>query len=478
MVEMVVEQQAPAMQRLQAAVAAEAAAQAEKAAAILDLAHEQNWLEGAEFEMVGRRPVRIGADDTPLVDETLPLEIAALTGTSVGSATTLIRDIVNLHHRHDHTWAAVTDGRVPLWRARQLTQVAETFGLGVGECMQVDAKIAPLLGVVGWGRVMARYRAAIIEVAPAKVAAQNARGRRNRHVTFGTDGDDPTLSWMSALADTSDVKAFEHLLGLVTKALVDLGDTDPVEVVRSKALGRMADPEGVLALLDGVDDNTVDARQGERRSRRRHAPVAQVFVHVSSDVLEEGGAARVERLGPVLVDGLSQVVGHHRIKLTPVLTVNGTPEPVVDAYEVPQSIREAVFVRDRYEVFPFSSREARARTWITPSRMSTVWLVRRVRRTLVRCPAGRIGVGRMAGGGSPSLVRGCSGGNHPAVRSIGSGRTAPGTSPRTAPTRPPSNGSACGNSTDASADRRTDRSWTRRCRALRRARPLGSGKCP
>lgn len=40
--------------------------------------------------MVGRRPVRIGADDTPLVDETLPLEIAALTGTSVGSATALI----------------------------------------------------------------------------------------------------------------------------------------------------------------------------------------------------------------------------------------------------------------------------------------------------------------------------------------------------------------------------------------------------
>ena len=276
MIEMVVEQQAPAMQRLQAAVAAEAAAQAAKAVAILDLAHEQEWYAGAEFEMVGRRPVRIGVDDAPLVDETLPLEVAALTGTSVAAATALIRDIVNLHHRHEHAWRAVTDGRIPLWRARQLTQLAEAFELGMGECMMADARIQPMLGLVGWGRVMARYRAAIIEVAPAKVAAHNAKGRRNRHIAFGTDSDDPTLSWMSALADTGDVRAFEHLLGLVTKALIELGDTDPIDIVRSKALGRMADPEGVLALLDGTDDNSFEARQTEKRSRRRHAPVAQV----------------------------------------------------------------------------------------------------------------------------------------------------------------------------------------------------------
>lgn len=97
MVEMVVEQQTPAlvapgsaMQRLRAAVAAENAAQATKAAAILDLAHENSWLCGDEFELVGRRLVRVGADETPLVDEALPLEVAALMGTSVGAATVLI----------------------------------------------------------------------------------------------------------------------------------------------------------------------------------------------------------------------------------------------------------------------------------------------------------------------------------------------------------------------------------------------------
>ena len=359
MVETVVEQQAPAMQRLQAAVAAEAAAQAAKAVAILDLAHEHDWWEGAEFEMIGNRPVRIGADDTLLVEETLPLEIAALTGTSLASATALIRDIVNLHARHEHAWHAVTQGRIPLWQARKLTQTAETFNLGYGECLLVDAKIEPLLGVVGWGRVMARYRAAIIEVAPAKVAARHQKGRGNRHVTVNTDTDDATLSWMSALADTSDLKAFEHLLALVTNALIAQGDTDPIDVVRSKALGRMADPEGVLALLDGIDDQTFEAQQTEKRSRRRHAPVAQVYIHISADHLEDGGPARIERLGPVLIDELSHVIGHHRIKLSPVIHVNDTPEPAVDAYEVPESMRQAVFSRDRYEVFPYSAREAR-----------------------------------------------------------------------------------------------------------------------
>jgi hypothetical protein len=359
MIETVVEREAPAMERLQAALAAESAAQAAKARAILDLALEREWCEGDEFEMVGERPVRIGGQGTPLVDESLPLELAALAGISVTSATLLIRDVVNLHGRHPSVWRAVEDGRVPLWRARQLSQLADTFELGYGECLRVDAKIEPCLGLLGWGRVMARFRAAIIQVAPEKVAAHADRSRRSRHVRTGVSEDDPALGWMTALADTADVKAFESLLGLVTKALIEQGDPDPIDVVRSKALGRMADPEGVLALLDGVDDTTPAAQQGEKRSRRRHAPTAQVYVHVSTDVLEDGGAARIEKLGPVLVDELSHVVGHHRIRLTPVVYVNDAPEPAVDAYDIPEPMREAVLIRDRHEVFPYSSREAR-----------------------------------------------------------------------------------------------------------------------
>lgn len=96
----VVEREAPAMERLRAALAAESAAQAAKARAVLDLAMARQWCDGDEFELVGERPVRVGGDGTPLVGESLPLEIAALAGISVTSATLLIRDVVNLYGRH------------------------------------------------------------------------------------------------------------------------------------------------------------------------------------------------------------------------------------------------------------------------------------------------------------------------------------------------------------------------------------------
>lgn len=359
MVEMAIEElAAPVVQRLRSAVAAERAAQAAQASAILELAREVDWSTDDEFVMEGPRMIRFGFDGTPLVDESLPLEIAALYGISQVAAVGLIGDVVNLEWRHEALWAAVTDGRLPLWQARKLAQIAVTFTLSGGQCGLIDEKVAPLLGVVGWGRIQARYRAAIVELLPWKVREYHESRQPTRHVSTGVDADDPTLSWMSALADTGDVQAFEQLLGLVTKALIDLGDTDPVEIVRSKALGRMADPEGVLALLDGVDDDTTAGSLTEKRSRRRHSPTAQVFVHLNAEDLENGGVARIERLGPVLVDDLSRVVGHHRVTLTPVVETGGE-EPVTDAYEVPDSMRSRLHMRDRFEVFPFSCREAR-----------------------------------------------------------------------------------------------------------------------
>jgi hypothetical protein len=63
----------PAISRLRAAAEARAQAEIAEALAIADLAAEHEWDEGADFDVVGTRPVRIGADGTALVDEFLPL---------------------------------------------------------------------------------------------------------------------------------------------------------------------------------------------------------------------------------------------------------------------------------------------------------------------------------------------------------------------------------------------------------------------
>lgn len=143
MVEVVARPGEPAIDRLRRAVRAERVAQAEQAAAILALAEEAEWTEADEFDVVGTRPVRIGADGTRLIDEHLPLEVAAAAGMSVDAAIWLVRDVLNLAARLPAVWQAVQQGVFPLWRARDLAQRTEAAGLDLAECRQVDAAIAP-----------------------------------------------------------------------------------------------------------------------------------------------------------------------------------------------------------------------------------------------------------------------------------------------------------------------------------------------
>ena len=76
-----------AAERLRVAADARSRAEVEEAVAIVELSRACEWPEDASFDVIGTRPVRIGADGTALVDEFLPLEVAAIKGISVASAT-------------------------------------------------------------------------------------------------------------------------------------------------------------------------------------------------------------------------------------------------------------------------------------------------------------------------------------------------------------------------------------------------------
>jgi hypothetical protein len=94
--------------------------------AIAELAFGDGWESTNDLSYywdVGPKLVRVGADGTPLVNETLPLEIAAARRNSVGSATWLIRDIVNLKVRHPMTWQTIQEGEVPFWQAQRVAQL-------------------------------------------------------------------------------------------------------------------------------------------------------------------------------------------------------------------------------------------------------------------------------------------------------------------------------------------------------------------
>jgi len=88
-------------------------------------------------------------------------------------------------------------------------------------------------------------------------------------------------------------------------------------------------------------------------------PKTQIYVHLHADTLTNPDQlARVEKIGPVLVDQVKQLTQATNVKLTPVIHVGGAGE-TVDDYTIPTRIRNQVILRDPYEVAPWSSTEAR-----------------------------------------------------------------------------------------------------------------------
>ena len=230
------ESKAVATVRLRAAVEALSRAEVEQAVAIAELAEAQKWTAEATFDVIGTRPVRIGADGTALVDEFLPLEVATLKGISVASATWLIRDIVNLKARHPLLWFQATKGLIPMFRACQLAAEIAHFDLTIDQAQALDERLAPKLPTLPWRRVLRLARGLVTELAAEKVTALQQEARAARFVRK-LPTDDPAVAYLSARVDTADAIFFDTMVERVADILGERGDTDLKDIRRAKSVG-------------------------------------------------------------------------------------------------------------------------------------------------------------------------------------------------------------------------------------------------
>lgn len=323
--------------------------------AIADLAAEQAWDEHASFDVVGTRPVRLGADGTALVDEFLPLEVAAVKGISVGAATWLIRDIVNLKARHPLLWFQATKGLIPMWRACQLAAETARYDLTLDQAQALDAQLAPKVPTLPWRRVLQLARGLISEIAADKIEQLAEKARAARFVRK-LPTDDPTVAYLSARVDTADAVFFDAMVDRIADILAQRGDTDPKDVRRAKAVGILATPERARLMLTEATGTADPA--GVRSTDPRLLPEATVYVHVAEETLLAGrGTARVEQVGPLAATMLKLLVGNCRVRLTPV--IRPYADVAVDSYEIPDWMRRQVQLRDTYEIFPYSSHTSR-----------------------------------------------------------------------------------------------------------------------
>ncbi|TCO51584.1 uncharacterized protein DUF222 [Kribbella antiqua] len=99
------------------------------------------------------------------------------------------------------------------------------------------------------------------------------------------------------------------------------------------------------------------SRTGRRAGGGRLQPgKTEIYVHLTDHTLATGtGVLRVEELGPHLASQLAELVGHGPYVVKPVIDLN---EPAsVDAYEIPDRIRERVKLIHPAEQFPYGTAE-------------------------------------------------------------------------------------------------------------------------
>jgi hypothetical protein len=346
-------------------------------------------------------PVRLGGDGTPTVGDFAPAELGCALRISDGAADRLIGDALDLRHRLPQIWAAALGGRVPAYQARRIA--AATRHLSVEQAGWVDAQLAPSLGAVSCGRLETLLEAKIIEADPVGAEQRAALAAQERFVRLGR-ASEHGLKLIIARATAGDAIWFKATIDRIADILAQQGDTDSMEVRRSKAIGILAQPAQALQLLcehqgdewDGAaepaaaeaaetehDAEPADVAEGAAEAEQdaelsvvadhqslrlepppfdpdRARPRAVVYVHLSSEALTDGsGVARIEDVGPVLLGRLRSVLGDRcMINLKPVIDLPAGHTPV-DSYEIPARLREHLQLRYPADVFPYAAAVSR-----------------------------------------------------------------------------------------------------------------------
>jgi hypothetical protein len=361
------------------------------------------------------RPVRLGGEGTPTVADFASAELGCVLRMSDGSASRLIADALDLRHRLRLIWKAAASGQVPAFQARHIATA--TRHLTAAQAAVVDERIAPALGAVSFGRLQTLLEAAIMDADPEGADQRAAAAAEERFVRLGRRSQHG-LKLIIARATAGDAIWFKATVDRIADILARQGDTDSVDMRRSKAIGILAQPAEALRLLyrhqdddwEGPDEPadpagkateedldvaqpaaghdaadlidglaqtvelhpTGDAAATPERAHRslqllpppfdpqRARPRAVVYVHLGEEALSAGaGVARVEEVGPVLLSRLRLVLGDRcTINVKPVIDLPAG-HIAVDSYEIPASLREQILLRYPADVFPYAAAVSR-----------------------------------------------------------------------------------------------------------------------
>lgn len=330
--------------------------------------------------------VPVAGEGTPEVAEHAVAELGAALGLSYRGTLGLVGDTVELCFRLPRLWALVQGGQLQAWKARHAASATTT--LPSSTAAYVDRHLA----VTGRRNDIPGNLNPVIHEALLRWEPEIAEGREeaalaDRDVAFdyGRSTASCATATMTATLDTLDAMGLDATISDLASAMGRLGDTSPLGVRRSHALGMLADPQHVLDVFSHehpaqratdttctTDGSDTTKATKTARSRRRllddpiRATTSTLYLHVTAGDLRSaaegnglGTSGRVEKLGAASLGLLRDWLARSQaVTVRPVLDLRR--DDAVDGHEPTIAMRETVILRDRHCVFPGCRVDARS----------------------------------------------------------------------------------------------------------------------
>jgi hypothetical protein len=334
------------------------------------------------------RLVQLGGEGTPRVRELTMCELGIARGVHPLAARAAAADVLDLRHRLQLTWAVFLAGRADAWLVRRVA--AMTRELSLAAVAVVDTAAAAAIAGEAPSRVLRIVEAKIIEADPAAHDAKVEAEKRRRYVSL-TRTDETGLRHVIARVTAGDAAYVDAVLSRVADLLAERPEHQGAsrDLLRSLAFGWLARPAELLTLLlehtDTSDTPTEPEPGPEPELPRalafpadllgalrnldpdRLRPRGVLYVHLHEAALtgaattqvSTGGAgvARVEGLGPHSLAQLTELLGHSRVAVQPVIDLRD--QISVNRYEHPTRIKERIHLQHPGDAFPHASRVSR-----------------------------------------------------------------------------------------------------------------------
>jgi hypothetical protein len=288
------------------------------------------------------RALPLGGEGCPEVAEFAVAEFAAGLGKSTESGRRYLARAVEGHYRLTRCWARLEAGDLPAWRLGMIAD--QTMALSPAAAVFVDQHVAAVAHTVGPAQLMRLVEEAKARFDPGQTEADRLAAAETRKVDIDLAGvgADGVVS-LDAGLDLADALDLETAVADLAHQLLLAGDDSPLDVRRSKALGLLARGQQALDL--------VADKEAERRRVVLHVHLAEAAL------TRAGGLARLDEAnGPITAEQVREWCGAADVTVKPVIDL---AEGIhVDAYEIPDRLRDQVTLRDHTCVFPNCDRTA------------------------------------------------------------------------------------------------------------------------